>query len=104
MTAWRLCVQRAVCECSSALRHVCPTPDACTAALPLDPAAGDQTAHLIWRLENGEMPQKNKPKVVVLLIGTNDLGAARGEVDERGAEDHVMQAVPGVTLRWGRGL
>lgn len=37
---------------------------------------GDQSANLLWRLMNGEMPRRNDPKVVVLLIGTNDLAAA----------------------------
>lgn len=61
---------------------------------------GDQTAHLLWRLRNGEAPQKNKPKVVVLLIGTNDLGAAAADAwDVREAAQLLVQAVPGVTLR-----
>lgn len=66
---------------------------------------GDQTAHLMWRLQHGEVPQKHKPKVAVLLIGTNDLGAAAWEAtDVHTAEEATMRAVPGVTLRccpWG---
>ncbi|KAI3426404.1 hypothetical protein D9Q98_008774 [Chlorella vulgaris] len=61
---------------------------------------GDQTAHLMWRLVHGEAPAKHKPKVVVLLIGTNDLGAAFWDAaDVRTAEEAIMRAVPGVTLR-----
>lgn len=61
---------------------------------------GDQTAHLMWRLQHGEVPQKHKPKVAVLLIGTNDLGAAAWEAtDVHTAEEATMRAVPGVTLR-----
>eukprot|EP00884_Botryococcus_braunii_P009073 jgi/Botrbrau1/18167/Bobra.53_1s0036.1 len=37
--------------------------------------AGDQAYNLLWRMENGEMPAR-APRVVVLLIGTNDLMSA----------------------------
>jgi len=35
--------------------------------------SGDGTQHLLWRLQNGELPPQLKPKVVVLLIGTNNV-------------------------------
>lgn len=38
--------------------------------------AGDQVMNLLWRLQNGELPLQKQPKVAVVLIGTNDLGAA----------------------------
>ena len=37
---------------------------------------GDRTEHLLWRIQQGNLDNQ-KPRVIVLLIGTNDLGHGR---------------------------
>lgn len=58
--------------------------------------AGDQSANLWWQLRNGLLPQRNRPDVAVVMIGTNDIGfldaCSRWEADD-------LAAVPGVNSR-----
>lgn len=44
---------------------------------------GDRTQHVLWRLRTGKELQQLRPKVIVLLIGTNNLGSnSAGEIVE----------------------
>lgn len=57
--------------------------------------AEDQSAHLLWRLQHGEVFTRHQPEVAVVLIGTNDLGAAASCEGEPGA----IAAVNGTAAR-----
>jgi lysophospholipase L1-like esterase len=42
---------------------------------------GDRTQHVLWRIDNGELDDINpNPKVLVLLIGTNNIGYSAQEI------------------------
>ena len=53
---------------------------------------GDRTEHVLWRMDNGEL-DGIKPKVVVLMIGTNNSGK---EKDGR-TRNTITQIIEGVT-------
>jgi lysophospholipase L1-like esterase len=40
---------------------------------------GDQTQHVLWRIDNGELDGIN-PKVLILLIGTNNIGYPQEDI------------------------
>jgi len=41
--------------------------------------SGERTEHTLWRLRNGAWPKNLKPKVAVVMIGTNNTGAGKGQ-------------------------
>jgi hypothetical protein len=57
--------------------------------------AGDQVGHLWWRVLNGELPAVKQPRLLTMLIGTNDLTAA----DCHRNETELLLTVPGIAAR-----
>ncbi|MCI0737506.1 MAG: GDSL-type esterase/lipase family protein [Gemmataceae bacterium] len=49
---------------------------------------GDQTQHVLWRIQNGEL-DGIKPKLVMLMIGTNNTGGHSAEQIAEGITDIV---------------
>ena len=62
--------------------------------------SADRTQHVLWRIEHGELDGL-KPKVVVLLIGTNNTGKENGSGEIRNTTSEVIEGVTAVvnTLR-----
>ena len=53
---------------------------------------GDRTQHVLWRIENGELDGAIKPKVIVLMIGTNNTGSDDAERIAEGVTKIVKTA------------
>ena len=52
---------------------------------------GDRTQHVLWRIENGELDGIS-PKVVVLMIGTNNTGGDTADAIAK-ADTKIIQAI-----------
>jgi beta-glucosidase len=67
-----------------------------TAFRPLDAEAfgigGDETVDVLWRIRHGEL-DGIQPHVVILSIGTNDLGRARGVAATAGGIAACVRAI-----------
>ena len=58
--------------------------------------SGDQSMHLLWRLQHGQVFVQHQPHLAFVMIGTNDLGAASCLDGETG----ILQAAAGTVQRY----
>ena len=56
---------------------------------------GDRTQHVLWRMQNGEL-NGISPKVVVLMIGTNNTGFERDRVTPRNTTEEIVEGVTAI--------
>lgn len=61
--------------------------------------SGDQTQHVLWRIENGEL-NGIQPKVVVLMIGTNNIRNSAEEISrgDRRIVEEIHHRLPNTRL------
>ena len=55
--------------------------------------SGDRTQHALWRLQNGEFEGLTLPKVVVLMIGTNNVGQTKPPPEPAASAIAGIQAI-----------
>ena len=70
--------------------------------------AGDRTQHLLWRVRNGELAFRHLPGVVVVCVGTNNLGrdndsAADTFLGIRAVVLEILHRLPGTRARFADG-
>jgi lysophospholipase L1-like esterase len=58
----------------------------------------DKIQHILWRLENGELDGVN-PKIIVLLAGTNNVGAIPGGADKVADISRGLRAIVDINRR-----
>ncbi|HWA24235.1 MAG TPA: GDSL-type esterase/lipase family protein [Lacunisphaera sp.] len=61
---------------------------------------GDQTQHVVWRIENGEL-KGITPKVVVLMLGTNNTGLHTGQqiaAADKKIVEMIREKIPGTKV------
>ena len=57
--------------------------------------SGDRTQHVLWRLQNGEIGNLH-PKVIMLMIGTNNLGLERDYITSRTTPAEAAEGVKAI--------
>jgi lysophospholipase L1-like esterase len=57
--------------------------------------SGDRTQHVLWRLRNG-IGEGYQPKVISLLIGTNNTGFERDRITPRNSTEETIEGVQAV--------
>lgn len=57
--------------------------------------SGDRTQHVLWRLQNGEL-KGISPKLVVMMIGTNNTGFERDGTTRRNTPAETVQGVTAI--------